>query len=51
MSDVVLRAKYDALAREVFEAERADALWHAVWTLDEAPDVSEVTSLMQLSRR
>jgi len=51
MSDVVLRAKYDALAREVFAAERADALWHAVWTLDEAPDVSEVASLMQFPRR
>jgi 2-methylcitrate dehydratase PrpD len=51
MSDVVLRAKYDALAREAFAAERADALWHAVWTLDEAPDVSEVAGLMQLPRR
>jgi 2-methylcitrate dehydratase PrpD len=51
MSDVVLRAKYDALAREVFAVERADALWHAVWTLDEAPDVSEVAGLMQLPRR
>jgi 2-methylcitrate dehydratase PrpD len=51
MSDVVLRAKYDALAREVFTTERADALWHAVWTLDEAPNVSEVASLMQSPRR
>jgi len=51
MSDVVLRAKYDALAREVFPAERADALWHAVWTLDEAPDVGEVAALMQAARR
>jgi 2-methylcitrate dehydratase PrpD len=50
MSDVVLRAKYDALAREVFPADRADALWHAVWTLDEAPSLSEVVKLMQLPR-
>ena len=41
MSDGVLRAKYDALAREVFPAERADALWRAVWELDEAPGVGE----------
>jgi len=51
MSDVVLRAKYDALAREVFAAERADALWHAVWTLDAAPNVAEVANLMQPARR
>ena len=51
MSDIVLRAKYDALAREVLPAERADDLWHAVWTLDEAPDVSEVVALMQLPRK
>lgn len=51
MSDVVLRAKYDALAREVFTAERADELWHAVWTLDQAPDVAEVAGLMQLPHK
>jgi 2-methylcitrate dehydratase PrpD len=51
MSDVVLRAKYDALAREVFTADRADALWNAVWTLDEAPGVGEVVKLMQPPRK
>ncbi|NIW25668.1 MAG: MmgE/PrpD family protein [Gammaproteobacteria bacterium] len=51
MSDIVLRAKYDALARETLPAERADDLWHAVWTLDEAPDVTEVTALMQIPRK
>jgi 2-methylcitrate dehydratase PrpD len=50
MSDEVLRAKYDALAREVLTAERADALWQAVWTLDQAPDLSRVAGLMQLPR-
>jgi hypothetical protein len=50
MSDTVLRAKYDALAGEVFDPERAAALWDAVWTLDEAPDVGAVTRLMQVDR-
>jgi 2-methylcitrate dehydratase PrpD len=51
MSDVVLRAKYDALAREVFSTERADALWHAVWNLDKADSVAEVANLMQATGR
>jgi len=51
MSDVVLRAKFDSLAREVFPAERADALWHAVWKLDEADSVAEVARLMQVPGR
>jgi len=51
MSDVVLRAKYDALAREALSEERADELWTAVWTLDQAPDVGEVARLMQPPRK
>jgi len=46
MSDEALKAKYVALAGEVFAPERVEQLFDAVWGLDEAPDVSEVTRLM-----
>lgn len=49
MSDLVLRAKYDALAGEILGAAHAAKLWQAVWTLDEAPDVDTVAELMQSS--
>jgi len=46
MSDEVLKAKYLALAGEVFSAEHVERLFDAVWGLDEASDVSEVARLM-----
>jgi len=48
MSDEALRTKYRALAGEVFPAERVESLLDAVWELDQADDVTNVTRLMQL---
>ncbi len=46
MSDDVLKAKYVALAGEVFDTERVAQLFEAVWSLDTAENVSDVTRLM-----
>jgi len=46
MSDAVLEAKFSDLAGEVLSADQADRLLAAVWALDEAPDVSDITKLM-----
>jgi len=50
MSDEALRAKFDTLTAEVFDAGRSAALWDAVWTLDRAENVDEVVRLMQPGR-
>ena len=46
MSDEALETKFSSLAGEVLGAGQAAKLLAAVWALDEAPDVSYVTSLM-----
>lgn len=47
MSDETLQVKYRTLAGEVFDAARVEALFDAVWRLDEAPAVTGVTDLMR----
>ncbi len=49
MSDEALQKKYRELAGEALPETQVEELLHAVWTLDEAPDVSRVTQLMQAS--
>lgn len=51
MSDEVLKAKYLALAGEVLDAEQVPQLFDAVWELDKAPSVADVTRLMADTER
>ena len=46
MSDEVLEAKYTTLASEIIGETQANELLSAVWALDWASDVKQVTKLM-----
>jgi hypothetical protein len=48
MSDEALNKKYQTLASEVLPQTQVEELAAAVWELDDASDVSDISRLMQI---
>lgn len=46
LSDAELKAKFLSLASDGVSVDRAEAIWEAIFTLDEAADVSRLTGLL-----
>jgi 2-methylcitrate dehydratase PrpD len=46
ISDAELKEKFDSLATDAVSEQRSEAIWAAIFALDEADSVSELTSLL-----